>query len=165
MKFENWCHGTLIFIGFGIVHVVSISLLSSTRTSLLARVQHCQPLSQSKFIPSEYCIRIMRESYACGLKTSISEAYPGARPPPYFWTKLRPEGPKNIFFKPPSSPYLRVWMTPSPPPPYLKVWIRHWISRLSHKSRQIVLNTWWLWVLFSVVTKSYQSTLKVSSFK
>ena len=25
-----------------------------------------------KIIPSEYCIRIMRESYACGLKTSIS---------------------------------------------------------------------------------------------
>ena len=35
----------------------SLLLLSSTRTFLLARVQHCQPLSQSKFIPSEYCIR------------------------------------------------------------------------------------------------------------
>ena len=46
---------------------------SSTRTFWLARVQHCQPLSQSKFIPSEYCIGIMRESnHACGLKTSIS---------------------------------------------------------------------------------------------
>ena len=36
-------------------------------------------------------------------------------------------------------------------------------SRLVHKSGQIVLNTWWLWVLFSVQTKSYRSTLKVSS--
>ena len=38
-------------------------------------------------------------------------------------------------------------------------------SRLTHKSGQIVLNTWWLCVLFCVLTKSYQSTLKVSSFK
>ena len=46
----------------------------------------------------------MRKSFACGLRTSISEADPGEGPgdpgpPPYFWTKLRPEGPKNIFLK------------------------------------------------------------------
>ena len=65
----------------------------------------------------------MHESNACGLKTSISEADPREGPggprPRYFWTKLRPEGLKNIFSKNcPPSPYLRVWMTPSPPPPF-----------------------------------------------
>lgn len=47
---------------------------------------------------------------------------PAPPPHPYFWTKLRLEGPKKIFFKtalPP--PYLRLWMTALPP--YLKVWI------------------------------------------
>ena len=42
--------------------------------------------------------------------------------PPYFWTKLRPEGPKKFGegeTGPP--PYLRVWMTA--PAFYLKVWI------------------------------------------
>ena len=45
----------------------------------------------------------MHESNACGLKTSISEADPREGPggprPRYFWTKLRPEGLKNIFSK------------------------------------------------------------------
>ena len=84
----------------------------------------------------------MRESYGCGLKTSISEADPGegTNGQTEETDKRRREGPKNIFFKTTPSPYLRVWITP-PPPPYLKVWIRHWISRLSHKSGQVVLNT------------------------
>ena len=36
---------------------------------------------------------------------------------PYFWTKLRPEGPKKVFWETAPPPYLRVWMTPNPPPP------------------------------------------------
>ena len=36
-------------------HFSSLVLLSSTQTFLLARVQHFLPLSQSKFIPLEYC--------------------------------------------------------------------------------------------------------------
>ena len=49
----------------------------------------------------------------------------GRAPPPYFSTKMRPEGPKKILGRR-LLPYLRVWMTPPPPPPrYLKVWIRH----------------------------------------
>ena len=36
---------------------------------------------------------------------------------PYFWTKLRPEGPKKFFWDTAPLPYLRVWMTPNPPPP------------------------------------------------
>ena len=39
----------------------------------------------------------------------------GARVPPYFYTKLRPEGPKKIFLSfmetAPTPPFLRVWMT------------------------------------------------------
>ena len=36
---------------------------------------------------------------------------------PYFWTKLRPEGPKKFFWETAPLPYLGVWMTPPPPPP------------------------------------------------
>ena len=32
---------------------------------------------------------------------------------PYFWTKLRPEGPKKFFWETAPLPYLRVWMTPN----------------------------------------------------
>ena len=37
------------------LHFSRLVLISSTETFLLATVQHFQPLSQSKFIPSEYC--------------------------------------------------------------------------------------------------------------
>ena len=41
----------------------------------------------------------------------------GARPT-YFKSKLRPEGPNKIFWRPPPPPFLRVWMTgPLSPPP------------------------------------------------
>ena len=42
----------------------------------------------------------------------------GPVPPSYFLTKMRPEGPKKIFWEtdPPDPP---------PPPPHLKVWIYH----------------------------------------
>ena len=45
----------------------------------------------------------------------------GAGHPPYFQTKLRPEGAKKFFFEPAPPPFLRVWMTltPLPPPPTL----------------------------------------------
>ena len=38
---------------------------------------------------------------------------PGGPAPPYFRTKLRPDGPKKFFWRPapPPPPYLRVWMT------------------------------------------------------
>ena len=39
----------------------------------------------------------------------------GARPT-YFKSKLRPEGPNKIFWRPPPPPFLRVWMTGPPPP-------------------------------------------------
>ena len=32
---------------------------------------------------------------------------------PYFWTKLRPKGPKKFFWETGPPPYLRVWMTPN----------------------------------------------------
>ena len=47
----------------------------------------------------------------------------GTSPLPYFWTKLRPEGPKKLFLEDAPPPYLRVWITD--PPPYLKAWIWH----------------------------------------
>ena len=35
----------------------------------------------------------------------------GGGPHPFFWTKLRPEEPKNFFERPPPPPYLRLCMT------------------------------------------------------
>ena len=40
---------------------------------------------------------------------------PGEHAPPYFSTKMRPEGPKNCFWRQSAPPYLRVWMTDPPP--------------------------------------------------
>ena len=41
---------------------------------------------------------------------------PGGPGPPYFYTKLRPDGPKKIFLRlSPPPPYLRIWMTTPPP--------------------------------------------------
>ena len=59
IKFENYCYSTLIFIRLllkafqGVLHFSSLVLLSPAQTFLLARdrVEHFQPLSQSKFIP------------------------------------------------------------------------------------------------------------------
>ena len=57
-----------------------------------------------------------------------------ASPPPYFSTKMTPEGSKKIFWRPPPTPtYLRVWMTAPPPslsdaldpPLWLKI-VRNW---------------------------------------
>ena len=45
---------------------------------------------------------------------------PPPRPRLYFWTKLRPEGPKKNFWRP--SPSLSQGLD-DPPPPYLKVFI------------------------------------------
>ena len=52
----------------------------------------------------------------------IQERGPGGSKssPPYFWTKVRPEGPKSFFF------FFKTGLPP-PPPRYLKVWIRRWI--------------------------------------
>ena len=124
----------------------SLVSLSSTRTFLLARVQHCQPLSQSKFIPSEYCIRIMRESYACGLMTCINLSGGSRAPslPSLFLDQTETRRAEKHFFNPPALSQGLDDRSPS----YLKVWIRRWISpikdnflRLTHKSGQIVLNT------------------------
>ena len=54
---------------------------------------------------------------------------PGGPAPPYFSTKMRPEGPNKIFWgtgPPPLSEGLDD--RPPHPPSYLKIWIRHWKS-------------------------------------
>ena len=40
----------------------------------------------------------------------------GEAPPPHLLTKMRPKGPKKIWGDTGPSPYLRIWMTPPPPP-------------------------------------------------
>ena len=60
-------------------------------------------------------------------------------PDPGEGTKLRPEEPKNIFFCRPGSPlFIRVWMTP-PPPPHLKVWTRQCILSLKTPQMGVTL--------------------------
>ena len=62
IKFQKGCSSTLIFTSFAIVSISSdppflkscVALL--LLKFLLARVQHFQPLCQSKFVPSEYII-------------------------------------------------------------------------------------------------------------
>ena len=51
----------------------------------------------------------------------IQRRGPGVPPPPYFWTKMRPEGPKKIFLETGPPTYLRVWMTGTPSP-LLFIW-------------------------------------------
>ena len=85
----------------------------------------------------------MREPYGCGLKTSISEADPGqgpGGPGPLIFGQTEARRAEKPFFQTAPLP-LSQGLDDPPPPPYLKVWIRHWISRLSHKSGQILLNT------------------------
>ena len=45
----------------------------------------------------------------------IQRRGPGCPSPPYFSTKMRPEGPKKSFLETGPPTYLRVWMTRSPP--------------------------------------------------
>ena len=45
----------------------------------------------------------------------IQRRGPGGPPSPYFWTKMRPEGPKKSFLETWPPTYLRVWMTGAPP--------------------------------------------------
>ena len=49
----------------------------------------------------------------------------GSRRPPLFFDQNDARRVEKVFSEtaPPPSPYLRLWMTGSPP--YLKVWIRH----------------------------------------
>ena len=56
-------------------------------------------------IPCQSCFKPLFQSKA--------KCSGGSSPGPYFWTKLRPQGP--MFLRP-----------PPPLPPYLKVWIHHW---------------------------------------
>ena len=52
-------------------------------------------------------------------------------PPPYFSTKLRPEGQKKLFGDRPPTPPLSQGLDDRAPL-YLKVWIRHWFVPLEH---------------------------------
>ena len=49
-------------------------------------------------------------------------ARPRPPPPPYFLTKLRPQGPKFFFWRPAPSPLLYLRVRKTGPLPYLKVW-------------------------------------------
>ena len=178
IKFQNWCHSSLIFITFAIVHVVSVSsgppFLKSCVTLLHSNVFAGQNPTLPTIKPIKiYTIRILYTHYAWVLRLWTKDMHQSQwriqGGPPLFLDQTETRRAEKYFSPPPPPPYLRVWMTA---PSYLTVWIRHWISRikdnflrLTHKSGQIVLNKWWLWVLFSLLTKSYQSTLKVSSFK
>ena len=56
---------------------------------------------------------------------------PGGPGPPYFSTKMRPEGPKKIFLE--TGPPLSQGVDDQSLPPYLKVWSRHCFELLYGK--------------------------------
>ena len=65
------------------------------------------------------------------LQWRIQGRGPGARVPPYFSTKMRPEGQKKIFLE--TEPPLSKGVDDQPLPPYLKVWICHCFELLYGK--------------------------------
>ena len=80
----------------------------------------------------------------------VTVADPGegpGRPPPNFYTKLRPEGPKKFWGVTGPPPYLRVWMTTPPLPSqsldlalfhtYLKKLSRKTIAILDHIASEV----------------------------
>ena len=80
----------------------------------------------------------------------VTVADPGEglwRPPPNFYTKLRPQGPKKFWGVTAPPPYLRVWMNPPPPPSqsldltlfhtYLKKLSRKTIAILDHIASEV----------------------------
>ena len=83
----------------------------------------------------------------------------GGPPPPYFSTKMRPEGPNTIFWGT-GPPPLSEGLDDRPPPTYLKVWIRHWKSwpKIKFKSWQ----TWLTWAICAIWS-SLQAVLKKTS--
>ena len=59
-----------MFISFAIVSISSVTLLHSN--VFPGQSPTLSTIKPIKIVPSEYCIRVMRESYASGLKTSVS---------------------------------------------------------------------------------------------
>ena len=110
IKFENWCHSTLIFISFAIVHVVSISIgppfLKSCVTPLHSNVFAGQSLILPTIKPIQiYTFRILYTHYAWVLRLWTKDiglrggSKGGDKRTNGQTDKRRPEGPKNIFFK------------------------------------------------------------------
>ena len=128
IKFENWCHSTLIFISFAIVHVVSISIgppfLKSCVTPLRSSVFAGQSLILPTIKPIKiYTFRILYTHYAWVLRLWTKDIdLRGGSMGGDKWTNGRngqteaQRAEKHFLLKPPPSPYLRVWIT-SPPPP------------------------------------------------
>ena len=69
--------------------------------------------------------------------------------PPYFWTKMRPEGTEIVFLRLRPPPYLRVWMTGPLPlseglDPPLHLYIKYQVATLSYSIIYIYLS-YFLW--------------------
>ena len=88
---------------------------------------------QMKLLPKSHTPAASRSFSLAWLLAVVDpgEGPGGPGPSPHFWTKMRPEGQKNFFWRPPSplSQGLDDCTPPPPPPPlYLKVWIRHCLA-------------------------------------
>ena len=83
----------------------------------------------------------------CKALPSVADPAEASPPPPYFTIKLRPEGPKNIFWR------------PRPPPPFSRSWWPGWplldvLSTFGLRPQSCMylvggllnlLIIWWLW--------------------
>ena len=132
IKFENWCHSTLIFISFAIVHVVSISIgppfLKSCVTPLHSNVFAGQSLILPTIKPIKiYTFRILYTYYAWVLRLWTKDIDLRGRSrggdkrtngQTEETDKRRREGQKFFFFKTPPPPLFRGWENPPPPPPH-----------------------------------------------
>ena len=58
-----------------------------------------------------YSLKVMilnKREFSCSKRMAVADPGERSGSPPYFWTKLRPEGPNKNFFKTaPSLPYLK----------------------------------------------------------
>ena len=82
---------------------------------------------------------------------NLTVADPGEAPP-YFLTKLRPEGPKKITAFPPTPPT----------PPYLKIWIRHCLNRQLWSIRRKISQFAVQGVLVGIIIKASGASLRVT---
>ena len=93
--------------------VPPLTLLLPVNRSLVTSLENIQHIVQSEMV------RIGTLTSLRMLYNTVADPGEGLGPPPYFQTKLRPEGPKKTIWRPPPSSLLSKGLDAHPPPPPL----------------------------------------------